>query len=90
MPGNSSYDPHGLAVGDITGDGWPDLVIAAPMTGLVILRNLHPSPPSPSPSASDSGVSVSLAGADPHARAHPHTQADPITDAPAAAARRRP
>jgi hypothetical protein len=55
LPGNSSYDPHGLAVGDITGDGWPDLVIAAPMTGVVILRNLHPSQPSPSPSASDSG-----------------------------------
>src|SRR3954447_20502245 len=45
-----SYDPHGLAVGDFTGDGWPDLAIADSNNGLVILRNLGmPPPPPPSP-----------------------------------------
>src|SRR3954453_15172957 len=47
-----SYDPHGLAVGDFTGDGWPDLAIADSNNGLVILRNLGmPPPPPPSPTA---------------------------------------
>src|SRR3954451_12280572 len=46
-----SYDPHGLAVGDFTGDGWPDLAIADSNNGLVILRNLgSPPPPPPTPS----------------------------------------
>src|SRR3954451_3732055 len=45
-----SYDPHGLAVGDFTGDGWPDLAIADSNNGLVILRNLGtPPPPPPTP-----------------------------------------
>jgi len=47
-----SYDPHGLAVGDFTGDGWPDLAIADSNNGLVILRNLGsqpPPPPTPTP-----------------------------------------
>src|SRR3954462_14822453 len=47
-----SHDPHGLAVGDFTGDGWPDLAIADSNNGLVILRNLGsqpPPPPTPTP-----------------------------------------
>src|SRR3954468_6190057 len=55
LPAISSYDPAGLAIGDGTGDGWPDLAIADPISGLVILRNNGASPPpspTPSPSAS--------------------------------------
>src|SRR3954453_19674231 len=47
-----SYDPHGLAVGDFTGAGWPDLAIADSNNGVVILRNLGsqpPPPPTPTP-----------------------------------------
>jgi len=51
LPSNSSFDPHGLAVGDVTGDGWPDLAIADPNNGLVLLRNSAGGPaPTPSPS----------------------------------------
>lgn len=57
LPRISTYDPHGLAVGDITGDGWPDLAIADPFTGLVVLRNYGSTPPPPSPSPSPSPVS---------------------------------
>src|SRR4051812_8017743 len=42
-----SYDPHGLAVGDFTGDGWLDLAIADSNNGLVILRSLGSAPPPP-------------------------------------------
>ena len=44
-----SYDPHGLAVGDFTGDGWLDLAIADSNNGLVILRSLGSPPPDPTP-----------------------------------------
>jgi hypothetical protein len=55
LPAVSSYDPAGLAIGDVTGDGWPDLAIADPMSGLVILRNNGASPPpTPTPSPSPS------------------------------------
>ena len=51
LPNMSSFDPHGLAVGDVTGDGWPDLAIADPNNGLVLLRNTGTGPvPTPSPS----------------------------------------
>jgi Fibronectin type III domain/FG-GAP-like repeat len=51
LPSISSFDPHGLAVGDVTGDGWPDLAIADPNNGLVLLRNTGTGPvPTPSPS----------------------------------------
>ena len=51
---SSSFEPHGLAIGDINGDDWLDLVIAAPSRGgLLILRNLG-GQPEPSPSASSS------------------------------------
>ena len=43
------YDPHGLAVGDFTGDGWLDLAIADSHDGLVILRSIGSPPPTPTP-----------------------------------------
>jgi len=50
LPSMSSFDRHGLAVGDVTGDGWPDLAIADPNNGLVLLRNAGTGPvPTPSP-----------------------------------------
>ena len=35
----SHYNPHGLAVGDVNGDGSPDVVLADYNNGLVVLRN---------------------------------------------------
>ena len=58
----SHYNPHGLAVGDIDGNGSPDLAIADYNQGLVVLRNTT-SPPQPPPSA-DLGVDVT-AGREP-------------------------
>lgn len=48
IPYASSYNPHGLAVGDINDDGAPDLVIADYNHGLVVLRHV---PMAPSPGA---------------------------------------
>jgi hypothetical protein len=45
IPYASHYEPDGLAIGDVTGDGRPDLAIADYNHGLVIL----PSVPSPVP-----------------------------------------
>ena len=45
IPYASSYNPHGLAVGDVNGDGKPDIVIADYNNGLVILYNSSPPPP---------------------------------------------
>jgi len=39
LPYASHYEPQGLAVGDINGDGRPDVVLADPNNGLVILYN---------------------------------------------------
>jgi fibronectin type 3 domain-containing protein len=48
IPYASHYDPHGLAVGDINSDGYPDIVFADYNHGLVVLRN-QPSPPATVP-----------------------------------------
>jgi hypothetical protein len=39
LPYAGHYEPQGLAVGDINGDGRPDVVLADPNNGLVILYN---------------------------------------------------
>ena len=39
IPDASNYEPQGLAVGDINGDGWPDAVIADYNSGLVVLHH---------------------------------------------------
>ncbi len=38
LPYNDFYNPHGIAVGDINSDGLPDVVVADPNNGLVVLR----------------------------------------------------
>jgi fibronectin type 3 domain-containing protein len=47
IPYASHYEPHGLAVGDISSDGSPDVVLADYNNGLVVLRNNLPNPPTP-------------------------------------------
>lgn len=63
IPDASHYNPHGLAVGDIDGNGSPDIVLADYNNGLVVLRStLRTSVPS-SPlltDASPGNASVSL------------------------------
>ncbi len=45
LPYASSYNRQGLAVGDINGDGRPDVVLADYNNGLVVLYNTTPAPP---------------------------------------------
>ena len=53
VPHSNGGNPHGLAVGDVTGDGWPDIVIADDLHGLVILPNVGlAAPPTPTPTPS--------------------------------------
>lgn len=59
IPYASRYGPGSLALGDITGDGYPDVALADSNNGLVILPSLGAAPtpsssPSPSPTASPS------------------------------------
>jgi hypothetical protein len=39
LPYASHYNPHGLAIGDVNGDGWPDVVAADYNNGLIVLSN---------------------------------------------------
>jgi hypothetical protein len=41
----TNFEPQGLAVGDIDGDGRPDAVIADSTHGLVVLRHVHDTSP---------------------------------------------
>jgi hypothetical protein len=57
LPSIAQFDPHGLAIGDVSGDGWLDLAIADPHNGLVILRNNGEGPaPTPTPSPSSTAL----------------------------------
>ena len=47
LPYASSYNPQGLALGDVNGDGSPDIVIADYNHGLVVVYNATPVPPPP-------------------------------------------
>ena len=49
VPYASHYGPQGLAIGDLTGDGRPDIAVADYNNGLIVLANAGPLP---SPSAS--------------------------------------
>ena len=46
IPYGDSYKPHGLAVGDVNGDGAPDVVFVDNNWGLTVLRNTNGPPPS--------------------------------------------
>jgi uncharacterized repeat protein (TIGR01451 family) len=52
IPYASHYEPKGLAVGDVTGDGRNDIAIADYNHGLVVLRNVGSYPP-PDPTPPD-------------------------------------
>jgi hypothetical protein len=63
LPYASHYEGHGLAVGDVNGDGSPDVALADYNNGLVVLRNTlagepPPPPPPPPPPSADMGVDV--------------------------------
>jgi hypothetical protein len=47
VPYASHYNPHGLAVGDVNGDGASDVVMADYNSGLVVLYNTTDMPPEP-------------------------------------------
>jgi len=57
LPYASSYNSHGLAVGDINGDQTPDVAIADYNNGLLILTNRFAPPPIPVRQLTDLGVS---------------------------------
>ncbi|MFI5006917.1 MAG: FG-GAP repeat domain-containing protein [Solirubrobacterales bacterium] len=44
IPHAGHVNPHGLAIGDINHDGWPDVVIANEDNGLVVLRHVPMTP----------------------------------------------
>ena len=65
IPYASHYNPHGLALGDVNGDGSPDAVLADYNHGLVVLRNTRAGvpPPPPPPPAADVGVDLMASAA---------------------------
>ena len=55
IPYASHYNVHGLAVGDVTGDGWPDIVAADYNYGVIIVPNVGP-PPAAKPTTTRIGL----------------------------------
>jgi FG-GAP-like repeat len=75
LPYASHYNPHGLAVGDINGDGTPDVVLADDNNGLVVLRDtttpsLPPAVPTLTAAVSTSNSSTSPGHRDRRTAAH--------------------
>ena len=65
IPYASHYGTHGLAVGDVSSDGRPEVVLADYNHGLVVLYSEAaepPPPPPPPPPSADLGVDVSASG----------------------------
>jgi fibronectin type 3 domain-containing protein len=58
IPYASHYNPHGLAVGDMNGDGSPDVAIADSNNGLVVLGNAT----SPSSAPGAPNLTAAIAG----------------------------
>jgi len=61
IPYASHYESHGLALGDVSGDGRPEVVLADYNHGLVVLYSEPaepPPPPPPPPPSADVGVDV--------------------------------
>jgi hypothetical protein len=52
IPSSNGGNPQGLAVGDVTNDGWADIVYADDLHGLVILANAGTTAPPPTPTPS--------------------------------------
>jgi hypothetical protein len=64
IPYATHYGPHGLALGDVSGDGRPEVVIADYNHGLVVLSSetVDPPPPPPPPPPDTTPPIVSLSG----------------------------
>jgi fibronectin type 3 domain-containing protein len=62
-PLGGNHNPHGLAVGDVTGDGVPDVVAAGWGTGLIVLPNASPPPGAAAPGAPTLSVQAGKASA---------------------------
>jgi FG-GAP-like repeat len=60
LPYASHYNPHGLAVGDVNGDGSPDVALADYNNGLIVLRNA--TPPSSAPGAPNLTAAIAASG----------------------------
>jgi hypothetical protein len=58
IPYASHYESHGLALGDVSGDGRPDVALADYNHGLVVLYSEPAEPPPPPPPSADIGVDV--------------------------------
>src|SRR5918996_466046 len=58
IPYASHYESHGLALGDVSGDGRPDVALADYNHGLVVLYSEPAEPPPPPPPSADVGVDV--------------------------------